>query len=281
MKHVASHEVVHNQNVEFIGLYFDTDNTAVPEAERKLPVYDGKAYEVERIVGDKGTHGVDKQYKVQWQGDWDDTWEPEDNLNCPKLVQQYLRQRARKAPRAPRQVQDHSAAAMEEGQPWATTVTLDLSSVDPVHMTQDICRMAGITRSHVAAQFAFVPCETYSVAGYSNSTRGSFYREHSHPDKPPRQDPCPKRDKAVLHDRLVDNVLSAWLVDREQGYNYRMFMENPRGMLQYRPFVVAKAAALGLYKRLICYCAFGHPFMKPTNVWTSSSWKPTGNTGTC
>ena len=50
-------------------------------------------------------------------------------------------------------------------------------------------------------------------------------------------------------------------------------------MLQYRPFVIAKAAALGLTKSLVCYCAYSHPFKKPTNIWSNSSWQPVGNTG--
>ena len=54
IKHVASDEVLSNQSLEFIGLYFEKDNTAVPEEEAKQPNYDGKSYVVEKIVGDKG-----------------------------------------------------------------------------------------------------------------------------------------------------------------------------------------------------------------------------------
>ena len=51
-------------------------------------------------------------------------------------------------------------------------------------------------------------------------------------------------------------------------------------MLQFRPFIVAKAAALGMVRSLVCYCAYQHPFKKPTHIWSNSSWKPGGSTGT-
>ena len=204
-------------------------------------------------------------------------------MNCPKLVERYLRWKAKKMPQ--QQSASDTVAAAEDfddfvPMPWAVTVALDLAVADPSTLTAQICKQAGISRRNVAAQFAFVPCETYSVADYSNSGRGFFYRDHKDPTRPPRPDPGPKRDKAVLHDTLVNNVLSTWLNDREEGYSYKVFMENPRGMLQSRPFVVAKAAALGLTKALVSYCAYRHPFKKPTNVWSDSSWVPKGITGT-
>ena len=46
-------------------------------------------FDVTQIMDDRGTVGVDKWYKVRWDGDWEDSWEPEENLNCPELVQDY------------------------------------------------------------------------------------------------------------------------------------------------------------------------------------------------
>ena len=253
IKHVASDEVICNQNVEFIDTYFAKEGTAVPEEEVQQPSYKGKAYEVERIVGDDGTHGMDKRYKVKWKGEWENTWEPEDNLNCPKLVEQYLRRKARQVPEVVAAVSSKSTGASCKGKPWSLTLAMDLAVADPASLTAEICRQAGIPESSIAAQFAFVPCETYSVADYCNSLRGFFYRDHSDPQRPPRPDPGPKRDKAMQHDTLVDNVLSAWLSDMDAGAKYRFFMENPRGMLQFRPFVVAKAAVLGMVRSLVCH----------------------------
>ena len=253
IKHVASGEVVANQNVEFIAQYFAKDNTAVPEGEAKEPSFNGKAYVVHSIVGDRGRHGVDKHYEVKWEGDWENSWEPEDNLNCPKLVEAYLRAQSKKAPKQKMTEQDTVAAAAESGskKPWAITISLDLALADPSTLTADTCKQAGISSRSVAAQFAFVPCETYSVAGYCNFLRGHAYRDHAGPERPPREGECTKRDKAMLHDTLVNNVLSSWLSDRQEGYRYKVFLENPRGMLQYRPFMVAKALALGLVKNLV------------------------------
>ena len=128
IKHVASQELLTNQNVKDIGKYYAADGTSVSRAERIQPSTKQQRYEVARVVGDRGIHGVDKQYQVQWKGLWDDTWEPEENLDCPKLVQDYHRRKARAAPKL------HTAAMGSQAnfapQPWSLTVTLDLSTVD-------------------------------------------------------------------------------------------------------------------------------------------------------
>ena len=139
-----------------------------------------------------------------------------------------------------------------------------------------VCRMTGVRTAQIAAQFAFVPCETYSIANYSNYTRGNHFREHEDPDKAPRKDGGDKADKAALHDRLVQNVLQAWLTDREAGSRQLCFMENPVGFLSKRPFVERFSSLLGLTRELVHYCAYNHPFKKPTHIWTSSTWTPKG-----
>jgi hypothetical protein len=42
------------------------------------------------------------------------------------------------------------------------------------------------------------------------------------------------------------------------------FMENPRGRMQYRAFMKHLPN-----KYLVCYCRYGTPFMKPTNIWSN------------
>ncbi len=42
-------------------------------------------YDVEAVLAKKVAKGV-TQYKVKWKGYDGETWEPEDNLNCPDLV---------------------------------------------------------------------------------------------------------------------------------------------------------------------------------------------------
>ena len=58
-----------------------------------------------------------------------------------------------------------------------------------------------------------------------------------------------------------------------------MLLENPKGNLQHRPFMHQQPFELGLEKRRVDYCAYDHPFKKPTHVWTNLSWEQKGTTG--
>lgn len=53
-------------------------------------------YEVEKVV-DKRIHKGKVEYLLKWKGypSDDNTWEPEDSLECPELLQEYERNRAR------------------------------------------------------------------------------------------------------------------------------------------------------------------------------------------
>lgn len=44
------------------------------------------------------------------------------------------------------------------------------------------------------------------------------------------------------------------------------FIENPRGLLQHRPFM----QPLQKYRNECTYCKYGKPFMKPTHIWTNT-----------
>ena len=130
-------------------------NVAVPESDRIDPKYSGAAYQVIKIVDDKGNRGVDKHYLVRWKGDYADTWEPEGNLECPKLVQAYYRRKARKAP-VVAAAHDHPKAHSSHA--WAMTVSMNLLHVDPLDLTADICRQAGIQPEDVAARHCRGSC---------------------------------------------------------------------------------------------------------------------------
>ena len=41
---------------------------SVPERERKKAAYTGKSWVVEKVINDKGTHGVDKHFKIRPAG---------------------------------------------------------------------------------------------------------------------------------------------------------------------------------------------------------------------
>jgi len=274
VKHVAADVVLQNQSIQFIQAYAEAKGKEGQLQDRLQPATSFQRWEVDEIIGDRGEHGVDKEYKVKWKGNYDNTWEPADNLDCPRLVQNYMRSRARKAP-----VGAHSAAVVSDAGPWSTTIQLDLLDLDPQDMTAEICRRAGITQADVAAQMAPVPCETYSIAGRTNVSRGWHYRDHTQPHKPPRPDGSDKAHVAKQHDLLVSNILTAWKCDADAGFKQLLFMENPAAFLQHRPFMVRAEGMLGLVKSVVNYCAFTHPVKKPTNIWTNARWTPKGNTG--
>jgi Chromo (CHRromatin Organisation MOdifier) domain len=55
-------------------------------------------YEVERIV-EMNQKGKKREFLVHWKGfsSREDTWEPEDNLNCKDLIKKYLEQQTKTA----------------------------------------------------------------------------------------------------------------------------------------------------------------------------------------
>ena len=288
LKHVAEHKVLRNQNIDNVRLYFEAPNTAVPAQRQKQPAKKKQQWEVVKIMDDQGTHGVDKMYLVRWKGDWDDTWEPEDNLNCPKLVESYHRTKARNIPTPVdastmliNALHTPNSTHTTSAKPWSTTIQLDLTDIPAEELTTHICNKAGISVHQIAGQFAFVPCETYSVADHSNITRGHHHRDHSKQNRPPKDFWSQKGLKAVAHDHLVEHVLMAWMCDRDNGINQAVCMENPRASLRRREFMHTLPARLGMHRQTVDFCAFGHEFKKPTDVWTNlHTWQPTGRTGT-
>lgn len=53
---------------------------------------DGDGYEVEEIIDHKYEGKSKKLYKIRWKGyaPEEDTWEPENSLSCPELIEKYL-----------------------------------------------------------------------------------------------------------------------------------------------------------------------------------------------
>ena len=274
--HMLPSDEGHVASVKVLKPYYASDSTPGSKPDQAKTSTTTK-YDVVEIRDDRGQFGVDKEFLIHWGSKYSDTWEPEENLDCPAKLQQYLRSKARQEPDLR---QSSSKASDDAKPPWAVTITLDLLQLQAEKMTTEICDRVGITTSDVAAQLAPVPCETYSIAGYSNESRGHHYRCHSHPDKPPREDRSLKRTLAKKHDQLVKNILVAWENDRRKGSKQRVFMENPRGFLQHRPFMRrATKTGLKLSQHLVHYCAYGSDFKKPTQFWTNAEWTPRGRTG--
>lgn len=62
------------------------------QRENKMEQSAGAEYEVEAIIDNRET-AIGKQYLIRWKGfdEDEDSWESEKNLNCPKILNAYIR----------------------------------------------------------------------------------------------------------------------------------------------------------------------------------------------
>ena len=69
----------------------DEEQQEVAAPEPKTRRTASQIYEVERIVAHKIEKGT-LRYLVKWVGydDKENTWEPEQNLRCPRIVREYM-----------------------------------------------------------------------------------------------------------------------------------------------------------------------------------------------
>ena len=102
-------------------------------------------------------------------------------------------------------------------------------------------------------------CTTYSIAGI---------RLHRLPDENGKW-LIPKNDYAMQCD-TNNRWMFNWFNEHR---NMLWFIENPRGNMANMPF----AQCLSDLKGCLCYCQYGVPTMKPTNIWTTHpnpKWRP-------
>ena len=106
-------------------------------------------------------------------------------------------------------------------------------------MILDVCELSGISRGQIAAVVFGLPCESYSHADGSNTSRENHHRDHSDPNKPPRNlESCTtkshmgKRCKAMRDDAMCKNILASYFEDCKLGYDYELIIENPNGCSQ-------------------------------------------------
>ncbi|KOC63455.1 Chromobox protein like protein 3, partial [Habropoda laboriosa] len=61
--------------------------------EEKNDKEDQKEFEVERIIEVHFKKNKTRQFLIRWKGFTaaDDSWEPEENLNCPELIEKFMR----------------------------------------------------------------------------------------------------------------------------------------------------------------------------------------------
>lgn len=69
-----------------------TSKIATEDANSDEPECDGKDWEVQRIIDVHYNRNGNRQFLVRWMGfkASDDTWEPEEHLECPDLIEKFM-----------------------------------------------------------------------------------------------------------------------------------------------------------------------------------------------
>ena len=83
---------------------------------------------------------------------------------------------------------------------------LELEGMAGAEALRELCRRAGIDEAGRVFVWSSPPCETHSVANWSNKSRMFHYREHEE-GCPPRRDGSKYALKAAEHDKLVKIIL--------------------------------------------------------------------------
>ena len=65
-----------------------------------------------------------------------------------------------------------------------------------------------------------------------------------------------KRQRAVLHDKMIENLLQSICAEREE-HDFEVAIENPVGSLRKRPFMQEAKWDRMVDMRTIDYCAYG------------------------
>lgn len=97
------------------------------------------------------------------------------------------------------------------------------------------------------------PCTTFSVASIS------YYWDKGKP----------KNSKCLEGIAILDKAIKLIAESKPTFW----FLENPRGMMRTVIDEIFLKYNVKDYKRnTISYCQYGHPIMKPTDIWTNASW---------
>ena len=188
------------------------------------------------------------------------------------------------------QIPQPAGSPAEQTQELAAGQAVQMNLLPQLQMTgliSKVMAMAGYSMEQLRATVASPPCETFSLADASNISRGHFYRNHSMYTKPPRSrascktpEQVFKRQMAIDHDNLVKYLTESYMADKEEGYEYDFLMENPAASLRQRPYMRGERIEGWMQRKTVDYCAFGMPYKKSTDIWTSlKDWHPVGKTG--
>ena len=247
----------------------------------------GRRWEVKAVLDEKGSMAKGtKKFLVDWEGDYEPTWEPEALLNAPELVSEYHIQKNKTKRRAIRAViakNSPASAPAEEpprGPPRSVSLQLDLLRYSAPDLLRLICEQAAINPKDLLLVWSSPPCRTFSPADPSNLSRNNNFRDHSQPTKPPTRTNPEKARIAVEHDRLVQRILEFYEYCEIVGLECNTVMENPRGSLGVREYMQPEALPREMEKVTIDQCAFGREYKKRTDLWHDLKlWKPQGYTG--
>ena len=178
-------------------------------------------------------------------------------------------------------------------------VVVDVSQHTPSSLRDLIERQLlkqfpGVQRIKWMVCWASEDCSTFSKMDQINTRRSMAYRDSTHPGRPPlNPETSSYGAKAAEADARVKNTVELLLeLHRSRGLktlregarrvildtrDIQVLLENPVGNMQYQPYIQRSF----LPPTVIDYCAYCHPYKKPTHLWHFMHWwRPAGTTGT-
>ena len=165
---------------------------------------------------------------------------------------------------------DISAVITAGKQEFRATIVQDLTVIPHGEMINWLIERLGVLREHIGFIWCSPPCRTFTPSDAANAGTSEKrilpcnFRDHTDPERPPRQPQHPGdrfAELAALHDELVWSLLVSLLASE-----LKWIIENPVGSLNRRPYMRAAGTATESH-----YCAFrGSHYHKPTHLWNHS-----------
>lgn len=170
---------------------------------------------------------------------------------------------------------------------WVQNVVCDVMKDSPAQLLQKVKDTVEAIwgkgqRFEIKAMWVSPDCRTFSKTDASNRNKGCGFRDHRQQHRPPLQPSSTKYGRMAREaDQMVmrvQQIIKEWC---ETFTNMVWAMENPVGSLERREYMQWDA---WFQLRQLCevhYCAYDHPYHKPTHIWTNMlKWVPKGQTGT-
>lgn len=136
-----------------------------------------------------------------------------------------------------------------------STLTIDNNPKLLPNITADIIEL-NMPKVWFDVLWASPPCTGFSVASIGSHWTGG------------REAYIPKSDTARLGIALVKRTIEIINFYKRINPNLIWFIENPMGVLRKMPFMQS------LKRNTVTYCKYGDTRMKPTDIWTNSTWTP-------